>query len=373
MTVSRRLLLVLGTRPEAIKLFPVARALAGTPGIHLRCCATGQHGAMLDQILAQLGLAPDIRLAVGAPGQSLDRLTMRLIEAVGAVLDAERPDRVIVQGDTCTAMATALAAHHRRIPVGHVEAGLRSGDLLQPWPEEGNRRLITQLADRHWAPTRVAAEALMRAGVDPATIRVTGNTVIDALHGMADRLGAEPGLAGRLDPVLATMAGRRMILATMHRREHWDGGLVRIAGALVRIADRGDVGVLLPLHANPAIHAAIGPVLAAHPAIVMVPALDYPCFVRAMQACHIVLTDSGGVQEEAPALGKPVLVLRDTTERPEGVAAGTARLIGTDPDRIVRETARLLDDPATYAAMARAHSPYGDGQAAARIAADVAA
>ena len=373
MIPDRRPLLVFGTRPEAIKLFPVARALAEMPGIAPRCCATGQHGAMLDGILSLVGLVPDVHLSVRAPGQSLDRLTARLIEAVGAVLDDLAPDRVIVQGDTSTAMATALAAHHRRIPIGHVEAGLRSGDLLQPWPEEGHRRIITQLADRHWAPTRTAAETLMRDGVDPATIRVTGNTGIDALCWMADRLAAQPELADTLDPVLATMAGRRMILATMHRRENWDGGLVRIARALVRIVARGDVAVLLPLHANPAIHRTIGPILAGHPAIVTVPALDYPCFVRAMQACDLVLTDSGGVQEEAPALGKPVLVLRDTTERPDGVAAGTARLVGTDPDRIVTEVARLLDDPAAHAAMARAHSPYGDGRAAARIAADVAA
>lgn len=369
----RKPLLVLGTRPEAIKLFPVAHALANVPGVASRCCVTGQHGAMLDHILSLVGLVPDIRLSVGAPGQSLDRLTTRLIESVGHVLDELAPDRVIVQGDTSTAMATALAAHHRRIPIGHVEAGLRSGDLHQPWPEEGHRRIIAQLADRHWAPTRSAAEALVRNGVDPVTIRVTGNTVIDALHWMAERLATEPGLARDLDPVLARMAGRRMILVTMHRRENWDGGLVRVARALLRIVARGDVSVLLPLHANPAIRDTIGPILAGHPAIVNVPALDYPCFVRAMQACTLVLTDSGGVQEEAPALGKPVLVLRDTTERPEGVAAGTARLVGTDPDRIVTEVARLLDDPAAYAAMARAHSPYGDGRAAARIAADVAA
>jgi UDP-N-acetylglucosamine 2-epimerase (non-hydrolysing) len=369
----RKPLLVFGTRPEAIKLFPVAHALANAPGVASRCCVTGQHGAMLDHILSLVGLVPDIRLSVGAPGQSLDQLTTRLIESVGGVLDELAPDRVVVQGDTSTAMATALAAHHRRIPIGHVEAGLRSGDLHQPWPEEGHRRIIAQLADRHWAPTRAAAEALRRNGVDPATIRVTGNTVIDALHWMAERLATKPGLAHDLDPVLARMARRRMILVTMHRRENWDGGLVRVARALLRIVARGDVGVLLPLHANPAIRLVIDPILAGHPAIVTVPALDYPCFVRAMQACTLVLTDSGGVQEEAPALGKPVLVLRDTTERPEGVAAGTARLVGTDPDRIVTEVAHLLDDPAAYAAMARAHSPYGDGRAAARIAADVAA
>lgn len=373
MTPGRRPLLVFGTRPEAIKLFPVAHALARTPGITARCCVTGQHGAMLDHILSLVGLVPDIRLSVAAPGQSLDRLTMRLMESVGAVLDDVAPDRVIVQGDTHTAMATALAAHHRRIPIGHVEAGLRSGDLHQPWPEEGNRRIIAQLADRHWAPTQAAAAALTRNGVDPAAIRVTGNTVIDALYWMADRLATQPALARALDPVLAMRAGRRMILATMHRRENWDGGLIRIARALVRIVARGDVAILLPLHANPAIGRTIGPILAGHPAIVTVPALDYPCFIRAMQACDLVLTDSGGVQEEAPALGKPVLVLRDMTERPEAVAAGTARLVGTDPDRIVTEVTRLLDDPDLYAAMARAHSPYGDGRAAARIAADVAA
>jgi UDP-N-acetylglucosamine 2-epimerase (non-hydrolysing) len=288
-------------------------------------------------------------------------------------MDAMQPDRVIVQGDTATAMVGALAAYYRKIPVSHVEAGLRSGDIYQPWPEEVNRRIVAPIADQHFAPTETAARALRHENIAPATIHVTGNTVIDALLATRDRIAAEPALAAGLDGIAARFAGKRMILVTTHRRENFGGGMAAIADALSRIAARPDVAILFPVHPNPNVVSVMDAALARHDNIARIEPLDYPHFIRALEHAHLVLSDSGGVQEEAPALGKPVLVMRETTERPEGVAAGTARLVGTDADRIVDETGRLLDDPAAYAAMARAHNPFGDGHAAQRIAAIVRA
>jgi UDP-N-acetylglucosamine 2-epimerase (non-hydrolysing) len=359
-----RILVVIGTRPEAIKLFPVIRALQAQGGMDVRICVTGQHRGLLDQVLTVAGLVPDIDLDLMTPGQSLDSLTARLLTGLGAVMDRERPDRVLVQGDTASAFVGALAAFYRRIPVGHVEAGLRTGDIGHPWPEEANRRMIATLADLHFAPTATAAAALAREGVT-AGVAVTGNTGIDALHLIQARIAAEPALAAALDPVMARCGGRRVILVTAHRREQGAAGLARIAAAVERLAARGDVAVLWPAHPGAAV--------ATHPAVIRTDPLDYPCFVRALAHCDLVLTDSGGVQEEAPAFAKPVLVLRETTERSEAVTAGTATLVGTDPDAIVAAASRLLDDEAAYAAMARAHHPFGDGQAAARIAAIVAA
>ena len=368
----RKVLVVFGTRPEAIKLFPVVRALAATPGVVVRTCVTAQHRGLLDQVLAVADLAPDIDLDLMEPGQSLDRLTARLLTGIGEVLDAERPDRVLVQGDTATAMAGALAAYYRRIPVGHVEAGLRSGDIYQPWPEEVNRRIVAPIADQHFAPTETAAAALTRENIAPETIHVTGNTVIDALHATAARIDADPSLAAGLDAIAERFAGKRLILVTTHRRENFGDGMAAIARALARIATRPDVAVLFPMHPNPNVVSAMDAVLGDNPAIARIAPLDYPHFIRALGLSHIVLTDSGGVQEEAPALGKPVLVMRETTERPEGVAAGTAKLIGADEDRIVSEIFTLLDDKQAWTAMARAHNPFGDGHAAARIAGIVA-
>ena len=371
-THQRKVLVVFGTRPEAIKLFPVVQELASRPGIKVRTCVTAQHRGLLDQVLAIAGLTPDIDLDLMEPGQSLDRLTARLLIEIGEVLDAERPDRVLVQGDTATAMAGALVAYYRRIPVGHVEAGLRSGDIYQPWPEEVNRRIVAPIADQHFAPTEIAAKALARENVAPATIHVTGNTVIDALHATAARIDADPSLAAGLDEIAERFAGKPLILVTTHRRENFGGGMAAIARALARIAARPDVAVLFPMHPNPNVVSAMDAVLGDNPAIARIEPLDYPHFIRALGLSHIVLTDSGGVQEEAPALGKPVLVMRETTERPEGVAAGTAKLIGADEDRIVSEIFTLLDDKQAWSRMARAHNPFGDGHAAARIAGIVA-
>jgi UDP-N-acetylglucosamine 2-epimerase (non-hydrolysing) len=366
------ILVIFGTRPEAIKLFPVIRALQADARIDTRVCVSAQHRGMLDQVLEIAGIVPDIDLDLMEPGQSLDRLTARLLIGLGEAMDQARPRRVIVQGDTATAMVGALAAYYRRIPVAHVEAGLRSGDIWHPFPEEVNRRIVAPIADLHFAPTETAADALRRENIDPETIHVTGNTVVDALLATAARIDQQPELAAGLDDLLARFADRRIILVTTHRRENFGGGMDNIARAIRRIAARPGVAVIFPVHPNPNVRAVMDRELGGLANVATIDPLDYPHFIRALGACHIVLTDSGGVQEEAPALGKPVLVMRETTERPEGVTAGTARLIGTDEDRIVTEIFNLLDDKAAYLAMARAHNPFGDGHASARIAGHVA-
>jgi UDP-N-acetylglucosamine 2-epimerase (non-hydrolysing) len=364
---NAKILVIFGTRPEAIKLFPVVRALTDVPGLAVRSCVTAQHRGLLDQVLSIAGLTPDIDLDLMEPGQSLDRLTARLLTGLGEVMDAERPDRVIVQGDTATAMVGALAAYYRKVPVAHVEAGLRSGDIWQPWPEEVNRRIVAPIADQHFAPTQTAADALIRENIDPATIHVTGNTVIDALLATQARIADEPALAAGLDPIAARFAGKRLVLVTTHRRENFGGGMEAIARAIGRIADRDDTAILFPMHPNPNVVSVMDAQLGERDNVARIDPLDYPHFIRALDLCDIVLSDSGGVQEEAPALGKPVLVMRETTERPEGVVAGTAKLVGTDADRIVSEISTLLDDKGAYQAMARAHNPFGDGHASARI------
>ena len=366
--VSRKkLLIIFGTRPEAIKLFPVIAALRADARFAPVVCASGQHREMLDQVLHLTGLVPDHDLDLMRPGQSLDALTAALVIGLGQVMDHERPARVLVQGDTATAMAGAMAAYYRRIPIDHVEAGLRSGEIYHPWPEEGARRIVTALADLHFAPTQAAREALLAESVADERIFVTGNTVIDALHWVSGRIVDQPGMVSGLAELKVRFAGKRIIAVTSHRRENLDGGLQRIASALRRIAERPDVGVVFPVHPNPAVRDVVHAALAGLENVALVPPLDYPHFVHLLTLAEIVLTDSGGVQEEAPALGKPVLVLRETTERPEGIAAGTARLVGTDPERIVAEVHRLLDNAAGYRAMAQARSPYGDGKAAQRI------
>ena len=365
---SPRILVIFGTRPEAIKLFPVVAALKAQGGLDVRTCVTAQHRGLLDQVLSIAGLRPDIDLDLMEPGQTLDRLTARLLTGLGDVMDAEKPDRVIVQGDTATAMVGALAAYYRKVPVSHVEAGLRSGDIYQPWPEEVNRRIVAPIADQHFAPTETAADALRRENIAPATIHVTGNTVIDALYATRAKLVADPTLASGLDAIAERFAGKRIILVTTHRRENFGGGMDNIAHALARIAARDDVAILFPMHPNPNVVEAMNRVLGDRPNIARIDPLDYPHFIRALELCDIALTDSGGVQEEAPALAKPVLVMRETTERPEGVAAGTAKVIGTDPERIVSEISTLLDDKGAYQSMARAHNPFGDGHASGRIA-----
>lgn len=365
--------LVFGTRPEAIKMFPVVHALRACQGIDTRVIVTAQHRGLLDQVLEIADIVPDLDLDVMVPNQTLDGLTARLIVELGKAFDAERPDRILVHGDTLTTMVASLAAYYRKIPVAHVEAGLRSGDIYQPWPEEVNRRVVACIADMNFAPTRAAADALHRENRDPSTIYVTGNTVIDALLATAGRVRADPALASGLDGLADRFADKRIVAVTSHRRENFGGGMEAIAGAISDIAARPDVAVIFPVHPNPHVRPIMDAALGGLPNVAMIEPLDYPHFVRLLDMSALVLTDSGGVQEEAPSLGKPVLVMRETTERPEGVAAGTARLVGTDRALIVKEVSRLLDDADAYQAMARAHNPFGDGKAAERIAAVVAA
>jgi len=363
----KRILTVFGTRPEAIKLFPLVHALAADPRFEGRVCVSGQHRAMLDQVLTVAGVAPDHDLDVMQPDQSLDALTAALLTGLGRVMDEERPDWVVVQGDTATAMAAAIAAYYRRIPAAHVEAGLRSGGIRHPWPEEVNRRIIGTIAALHCAPTETAAAALRRETVDPATIHVTGNTVIDALHWITARIAERPQLVAGLAELEQRFAGKRIVGVTSHRRENFGDGMEAIAEAIRRLAARPDVAVIFPVHLNPNVRQVMNAELAGLDNVALLEPLDYPHFARLIDLSCLMLTDSGGVQEEAPALGKPVLVMRETTERPEGVEAGTARLVGTDAARIVAEAERLLDDAAAYAAMARAHNPFGDGRSAERI------
>lgn len=368
MSGGTKVITVFGTRPEAIKLFPVVAALKGERSLRIVTCVTAQHREMLDQVLLIAGLVPEIDLDVMRPGQSLDSLTARLLDGLGGVFDREQPTRVVVQGDTTSAMTAALAAYYRKVPVSHVEAGLRSHDIYQPWPEEVNRKIISAIADQHFAPTRTAADALAREAVDPAHVHVTGNTVIDALHWTRRRIEADPALAAGLDDLAARFAGKRIVAVTTHRRENFGEGMASIARAVARIAAREGIAVVFPVHPNPNVRPVMERMLAGNPDVAIIDPLDYPHFVRLLEICHIVLSDSGGVQEEAPALDKPVLVMRETTERPEGVEAGAAKLVGTDEDRIVAEVFALLDDEHAYARMASAPNPFGDGHSAARIA-----
>jgi UDP-N-acetylglucosamine 2-epimerase len=363
-----RVLSVFGTRPEAIKMAPIVRRLAQAPGITSMVCVTAQHRQMLDQVLNLFAIKPDCDLDLMRDGQGLTYVTTAVLERLHDVYQELKPDRVLVQGDTTTTFAAALAAFYAKIPVAHVEAGLRTGNIHSPWPEEMNRRLTTHIADLHFPPTETAKQNLLHEGVDPARIAVTGNTVIDALLDALAILDADPARAAAIDAHLPrTDPSRRLILVTGHRRENFDGGLQRVAQGLLRLAGRGDVEIVYPVHLNPNVRQVAETVLSASPAIHLIPPLDYLPFIRLMHRADLIITDSGGVQEEAPSLGKPVLVTRDTTERPEAVEAGTVELVGTDADLLVARANRLLDDRAAYDAMSFAHNPYGDGKAAARI------
>ncbi len=367
MTAPHKILVIFGTRPEAIKLFPVVAALKADPRFTPIVCVSAQHRGLLDQVLEIAGIVPDFDLDLMKPDQSLDALTAALLTGLGQVMDQVQPGRVMVQGDTATAMTGALAAYYRKLPVDHVEAGLRSGNIYHPWPEEVNRKIIGQIASLHFAPTEVSAAALIAEQVDPLRVHVTGNTVIDALHWVTRRIAAEPQLAAGLAGIEARFAGKRIIGVTSHRRENFGGGLENIAEAVRQIAARADVAVVFPVHPNPNVRRVMDAALAGLDNVALIEPLDYPNFARLLSLAEIMLTDSGGVQEEAPALGKPVLVMRETTERPEGVSAGTAKLVGTDTKTIVTELLNLLDDKEANENMARAHNPFGDGHSAQRI------
>ena len=349
-------------------MFPVVHALRQEPALETLVCVTAQHREILDQVLEIARITPDIDLNVMQPNQSLDALLANLVLGLGKTFDAIQPHRILVHGDTLTTMAATLAAYFRKIPVGHVEAGLRSGDIYQPWPEEVNRKVTGAIADLNFAPTETAAKALRAENVAEATIHITGNTVIDALLAARQRISEEPELATALDPLLPQLAGKRFGAVTSHRRENFGDGMEAIADSIATISARDDVAVVFPVHPNPNVRGVMEKRLAHRPNVHMIDPLDYPNFVRLLDLCELVLTDSGGVQEEAPSLGKPVLVMRETTERPEGLEAGTARLVGTSADRIVSNVFSLLDDRQAYQAMARAHNPFGDGTAALKIA-----
>ncbi|MBY9063168.1 UDP-N-acetylglucosamine 2-epimerase (non-hydrolyzing) [Sphingomonas yunnanensis] len=371
MRAAPRILLLFGTRPEAIKMAPVIAALRRRARLTVRLAVTGQHRALLDQALAALELVPDVDLDLMRAGQPHRALLGALIDSVAALLEAERPARLVVQGDTSTAWAGAMAANLCGVPVAHVEAGLRSGDLAAPRPEEGWRRAITAVADCHFAPTATAAAALAAENVPLGAIHVTGNTGIDSLLAMAARVAASPSLGASVTPFAAAARTRRIVTVTVHRREKDLAAMARVARAVATLAVRDDVAVALLAHPAPQARALAG-LLAREPRVMLLPPLDYPSMVRLLGISHLLLTDSGGLQEEAPALDLPVLVLRDTTERPEGIASGCACLVGTDAARIVAAATRLLDDHAAHAAMARARNPYGDGRAGARVAAILA-
>jgi UDP-N-acetylglucosamine 2-epimerase (non-hydrolysing) len=361
-----KILFIFGTRPEAIKLCPVIRHMKSRPDdFEVRVCVTAQHREMLDQVLNAFDVTPDRDLDIMRSGQTLYQSTSRIIAALEPVVAEEQPDIVLVQGDTTTTFCGALAAFYAKIPVGHVEAGLRTGDPHQPFPEEMNRVLAGRLATLHFAATEGAAQNLYREGVDPATVTVTGNTGIDAVLYVKQALetGKLSGLNG-----LHLNASKRLIVVTAHRRESFGDGFDSICSALARLAQRDDVEIVYPVHPNPNVRAAVTRHLADRPNITLLDPLGYIPFVDLMRRAYLLVTDSGGIQEESPSLGKPVLVLRKKTERPEAVSAGTARLVGTDEHRIVEEAERLLDDPHAYQRMARRHNPYGDGNASERIA-----
>lgn len=364
-----KVMVVFGTRPEAIKMAPVVNALKACEGVDTLVAVTAQHRQMLDQVLDLFGIKPDVDLDLMTPGQQLPDLFARILQGMSGVFMRLRPDLVLVHGDTSTTLATALAAFYARIPVGHVEAGLRTGNMAAPWPEEANRRLTAPLASLHFAPTQIAGDHLLREGIDPAQVHVTGNTVVDALVSVAERIASDPALADTLAARFDFLEpGRRLVLVTGHRRENFGTGFEQICLALRDLAARGDVQIVYPVHLNPNVQDPVQRLLSGVSGVHLIEPLDYLPFVYLMTRSHLILTDSGGIQEEAPSLGKPVLVLRETTERPEAVAAGTVRLVGTDRAAIVTEASRLLDDPAAHASMAMSHNPYGDGRAATRIA-----
>ncbi|EKY3120410.1 UDP-N-acetylglucosamine 2-epimerase (non-hydrolyzing) [Cronobacter turicensis] len=364
-----RVLTVFGTRPEAIKMAPLVHALAQDPAFDTRVCVTAQHREMLDQVLHLFSIVPDYDLNIMKPGQGLTEITCRILEGLQPILTEFRPDVVLVHGDTTTTIATSLAAFYQRIPVGHVEAGLRTGDLYSPWPEEANRTLTGHLAMYHFAPTELSRQNLLRENIPDARIFVTGNTVIDALIAVRDRVMADEPLRLRLETQYPFLDGdKKMILVTGHRRESFGKGFEQICRALADIAAQNrDVQIVYPVHLNPNVTEPVNRILGHVENVVLIEPQEYLPFVWLMNHAWLILTDSGGIQEEAPSLGKPVLVMRETTERPEAVEAGTVRLVGTDTQRIVAEVTRLLHDEAAYEAMSHAHNPYGDGQACERI------
>ena len=364
-----KILSVVGTRPEAIKMAPLVRALENDDRFDTRLCVTAQHREMLDQVLELFEINPDFDLNIMKPGQDLTVVTTAILQGMKGVFEQFKPDLVLVHGDTATTFATTLSAYYNQIPVAHIEAGLRTGNLYSPWPEEGNRKLTGVLAALHFAPTETSRKNLLGEGVDPSSIHVTGNTVIDALLDVVGRLNSNNTLQQQFSKEFSFLDNkRRVILITGHRRESFGGGFERICQALVQTAKKfPDVDIVYPVHLNPNVSKPVNKLLTGISNIYLIKPLDYLPFVYLMNRAHIILTDSGGIQEEAPSLGKPVLVMRDTTERPEAVEAGTVKLVGTEVDAIINSLTALLTDSDSYENMSFAHNPYGDGKACQRI------
>lgn len=365
----KKILIVFGTRPEAIKMSPLVHALIANPSIELSVCVTAQHREMLDQVIDLFDIKPDYDLDIMKPEQGLYEITANMLNAIKPVLEDCQPDVVLVHGDTTTTFAASLAAFYQRIAVGHIEAGLRTGDLYSPWPEEANRKLTSALTHYHFAPTVTAEQNLLRENVSSERITVTGNTVIDALLWVKQKIENNSPIQDELSNRYTFLdPEKKLILVTGHRRENFGSGFERICQALQTIAtEHSDVDILYPVHLNPNVQEPVNRLLKGISNIHLIEPQDYLPFVYLMMRAHIILTDSGGIQEEAPSLGKPVLVMRDTTERPEALEAGTVKLVGTNADKIIFEVKTLLQDDAAYEIMSRAHNPYGDGKACDRI------
>ncbi len=368
--MTKRILLVFGTRPEAIKMAPLVKTLKTQPAFEVKVCVTAQHRHMLDQVLHLFDIQPDFDLNLMKPGQDLYDITSGVLLGVRSVLTEWRPDAVLVHGDTSTTFAASLAAFYQRIPVGHIEAGLRTGNLYSPWPEEANRKLTSTLAQWHFAPTATSRSNLLREGIAAETIHVTGNTVIDALLQVREKINTNTFLQQQFEKDFSFLSpAKRLVLVTGHRRENFGEGFEQICQALTRIArNHADVQVVYPVHLNPQVQEPVRRLLGGVKNVHLIEPLDYLPFVYLMDKSTLILTDSGGIQEEAPSLGKPVLVMRDTTERPEAVEAGTVRLVGTNADEIANQAGTLLSNAEAWQAMAFAHNPYGDGFACERIA-----
>jgi len=368
MVKQYKVLLIFGTRPEAIKMAPVVKALRQESMIDVQVCVTAQHREMLDQVLSLFEIVPEYDLDLMTPGQGLFEITSAALLGLKDVLSDVCPDLVLVHGDTTTSLSASLAAYYERIPVGHVEAGLRTGNIYSPWPEEINRKVTGVITRLHFAPTEMSKQNLLAENIPSGHIFVTGNTVIDALLEVVAKLEEDLGRSKEFDEAIGIDPTRRMILVTGHRRESFGVGFERICDALARLlGERDDIQIIYPVHPKPNVKGPIVERLGSLEGVKLIPAQDYLPFVHLMRRANVILTDSGGVQEEAPSLGKPVLVMRDTTERPEAVDAGTVKLVGTDSDLIVRELSNLLDNQQAYDRMSRAHNPYGDGLASGRI------
>lgn len=369
MDTQKKVMFVFGTRPEAIKMAPLVLELQQSPNFQTTICVTAQHREMLDQVLSLFELYPDHDLDLMRAGQTLEAVTSSILTRLGDIIDQEQPDVVLVHGDTATTFAATLASFYRKIPVGHVEAGLRTGNLYSPWPEEANRRLTGVLASWHFCPTDTSRANLLGEGVKEESLIVTGNTVIDALEWVVAKLEKEQSLSQKMQGRFPNIHfGRRMVLITGHRRENFGDGFLNICEAIGQLAEANpSVELVYPVHLNPNVQGPVNELLAEIPNVHLIEPQDYLPFVFLMKNAYLILTDSGGIQEEAPSLGKPVLVMRDTTERPEAVDAGTVRLVGANAERIVSAVQELLDNEDAYRRMSRAHNPYGDGKACPRI------